>query len=148
VTRVTLAMTRAEREEFLAGVHVGVLSVDDPGHGPLTVPIWYAYRPGGTVDVVTGGQSIKARCLRTAGRFSLCAQDETPPYSYVSVEGPITASGDTVSADERRAMAYRYLGPEFGDLYLAATEVDAADSVVFRMTPERWLTTDFAKQFG
>jgi hypothetical protein len=45
-------------------------------------------------------------------------------------------------------MAYRYLGPEFGDLYLAATEVDAADSVVFRMTPERWLTTDFAKQFG
>ncbi|MGA2474319.1 MAG: pyridoxamine 5'-phosphate oxidase family protein, partial [Acidimicrobiales bacterium] len=114
-------MTPAEREEFLAGVHVGVLSVDDPGHGPLTVPIWYAYRPGGTVDVVTGGHSVKARCLRAAGRFSLCAQDETPPYSYVSVEGPITAGGDTVSADERRAMAYRYLDPEFGDLYLAAT---------------------------
>src|SRR5271157_3950917 len=69
--RVTLAMTPTEREQFLAGVHVGILSVNDPGRAPLTVPIWYAYRPGGTVDVVTGGQSVKARCLRAAGRFSL-----------------------------------------------------------------------------
>jgi len=141
-------MTPTEREQFLAGVHVGILSVNDPGRAPLTVPIWYAYRPGGTVDVVTGGQSVKARCLRAAGRFSLCAQNETPPYSYVSVEGPITATADTVSPGERRALAYRYLGREFGDLYLAATEQDAVHSVVFRMTPERWLTTDFAKQFG
>ena len=84
-------MTTAEREAFLAGVHVGILSVDDPGRGPLTVPVWYAYEPGGTVDVITGGQSVKARRLRAAGRFSLCAQIETPPYRYVSVEGPITA---------------------------------------------------------
>jgi nitroimidazol reductase NimA-like FMN-containing flavoprotein (pyridoxamine 5'-phosphate oxidase superfamily) len=141
-------MTRAEREAFLAGVHVGVLSVDDPGHGPLTVPVWYAYEPGGTVDVVTGGQSAKAHRLRAAGRFALCAQTEAPPYAYVSVEGPITAVEDTVSADERRAMAHRYLGPDFGDLYLEATAEDAASSVVFRMAPERWRTTDFTKQFG
>jgi nitroimidazol reductase NimA-like FMN-containing flavoprotein (pyridoxamine 5'-phosphate oxidase superfamily) len=141
-------MSKEEREGFLAGVHVGVLSVDDPGHGPLSVPVWYAYEPGGTVDVVTGGQSAKARRLRAAGRFALCAQTEAPPYAYVSVEGPITAVEDTVSPDERRAMAYRYLGPEFGDLYLEATAEDAAGSVVFRMSPERWLTTDFTKQFG
>ena len=48
-------MTTPEREAFLAGVHVGVLGVDDPGHGPLTVPVWYSYEPGGTVDVITGG---------------------------------------------------------------------------------------------
>jgi nitroimidazol reductase NimA-like FMN-containing flavoprotein (pyridoxamine 5'-phosphate oxidase superfamily) len=140
-------MTTQEREAFLAGVHVGVLSVDDPGHGPLTVPVWYAYEPGGSVDVITGGRSAKARCLRAAGRFSLCAQTEVPPYSYVSVEGPVVAV-EPAGLDERRSMAYRYLGAELGDLYLAATAEDAADSVVFRMTPERWLTTDFAKQFG
>ncbi len=145
---MTLAMTTTEREVFLAGVHVGVLSVEDPGRGPLAVPVWYAYAPGGTVDIITGGQSAKARCLRAAGRFSLCAQTETPPYSYVSVEGPITATESTVNPEERRAMAYRYLGSEFGDLYLAATAEDAAQSVVFRMSPERWLTTDFSKQFG
>lgn len=141
-------MTMTERETFLADVHVGILSVDDPGRAPLAVPVWYAYAPGGTVDVVTGGHSVKARLLRAARRFSLCAQTETPPYRYVSVEGPITAMADTVNPEERRALAHRYLGAELGELYLAATEADAADSVAFRMAPERWRTTDYGKQFG
>jgi len=141
-------MTTAEREAFLADVHVGILSVDDPGRAPLAVPVWYAYAPGATVDVVTGGHSVKARLLRAAGRFSLCAQTETPPYRYVSVEGPVTAVADAVEPDERRALAHRYLGAELGELYLAATEADAADSVVFRMAPERWRTTDYGKQLG
>ena len=145
---VSLTMTRAEREAFLAGVHVGILSVADPGHGPLTVPVWYSYAPGSTIDIVTGGTSRKARCLRAAGRFSLCVQTEEAPYRYVSVEGPISATRSSVTADERRALAYRYLGPEFGELYLAATEGDAGASVLFSMSPERWLSTDYAKQFG
>jgi len=145
---MSLTMTSTERETFLAGVHVGILSVDEPGRGPLTVPVWYAYRPGGTVDIITGAQSAKARRLRAAGRCSVCAQTEEPPYGYVSVEGPVSAEESTVSPDERRAMAYRYLGPELGDLYLAATAEDAAQSIVFRLSPERWLTTDFSKQFG
>ena len=45
-------------------------------------------------------------------------------------------------------LAYRYLGAEIGDLYLAATAADAPHSVVFRMAPEHWRTTDYAKQFG
>ena len=104
---VALTMTSAEREEFLAGLHVGILSVDDPGRGPLTVSVWYTYAPGETVNVITGGQSVKAQRLRAAGRFSLSAQTETVPYRYVSVEGPITAYDDTVAADERRAVAAR-----------------------------------------
>ena len=35
------AMTKAEREAFLADVHVAVLAVDEPGRGPLSLPIWY-----------------------------------------------------------------------------------------------------------
>jgi nitroimidazol reductase NimA-like FMN-containing flavoprotein (pyridoxamine 5'-phosphate oxidase superfamily) len=69
---VTLTMTTAEREEFLAGLHVAVLGVDEPGRGPLIIPVWYSYAPGETVNVVTGGQSVKAQLLRAAGRFSLC----------------------------------------------------------------------------
>ena len=145
---MTLAMTPHERETFLAGVHVGVFSVEEPGRGPLTVPVWYAYEPGGTVNVITDGQSLKARRLRDAGRCSLCAQSEEPPYRYVSVEGPVTVVEPTVDADERRAMAHRYLGAEIGDLYLAATEDEGTRSVVFRVSPEHWRTTDFAKQFG
>jgi hypothetical protein len=141
-------MSPTERETFLAGVHVGVLSVDDPGHGPLTVPVWYAYEPGGTLDVVTGRESRKARCLRAAGRFSLCAQNETPPYGYVSIEGLIAGIVDPVPPGVRQALAYRYLGQEFGDLYLAATEDSAPEQALFRLAPERWRSTDYAKQYG
>jgi nitroimidazol reductase NimA-like FMN-containing flavoprotein (pyridoxamine 5'-phosphate oxidase superfamily) len=141
-------MTRAEREEFLAGVHVGIISVDDPGHGPLSVPVWYTYEPGGTVDVLTDGQSRKARQMRAAGRFTLCVQTESIPYCYVSVEGPITLIRDTVSTEERRLLAYRYLGQELGDRYLAAASEDVSESAVFRMSPERWFTADFSRQFG
>jgi PPOX class probable F420-dependent enzyme len=142
-------MTRTEREAFLAGVHVGVLAVADPGQGPLAVPVWYAYEPGGTVDIITGTGTRKAETMRAAGRVSLCVQTETAPYQYVSVEGPLAAPGQAAATPaERRAMAYRYLGQEFGDLYLAATAEQAEDSVVFRMRPEHWRTTDFAKQFG
>jgi PPOX class probable F420-dependent enzyme len=142
---VTLTMSVAEREDFLAALHVAVLSVDDPGRGPLAVPVWYSYVPGGTVDVITGGQSVKARLLRAAGRLSLCVQNESMPYRYVSVEGPITALDETVSADERRALAHRYLGAEGGDLYIASTQEQAAGSVAFRMSPERWRTADYGK---
>jgi hypothetical protein len=145
---MTIAMTPPERETFLAGVHVGVLSVDDPGRAPLTVPVWYAYEPGGTVDVITGRDSVKAHRLRAAGRFSLCAQTEAPPYGYVSVEGPVTDILDPALPESLRTMAYRYLGPEFGELYLDATKDNALDSVMFRLAPERWRTADFTKQYG
>ena len=41
------AMTKEEREAFLADLHVGVISIAEEGRGPLTVPIWYSYEPGG-----------------------------------------------------------------------------------------------------
>jgi hypothetical protein len=145
---MTPTMTLGEREAFLAGVHVGVLAVDDPGHGPLAVPVWYAYEPGGTVDIKTDTESRKASSMRAAGRASLCAQSETAPYKYVSVEGPLTVMGENLGPGEMRAMAHRYLGAETGDLYLAATAEDAARNVAFRMSPQRWFTADFASQFG
>jgi nitroimidazol reductase NimA-like FMN-containing flavoprotein (pyridoxamine 5'-phosphate oxidase superfamily) len=32
------SMTKAEREAFLADVHVGVLAVDEPGRRPMSAP--------------------------------------------------------------------------------------------------------------
>jgi PPOX class probable F420-dependent enzyme len=137
-------MSRDEREEFLAGMHVGVLSVASAdGGGPLTVPVWYAYRPGGTVDVITGDETRKAVAIRAAGRFSLCAQDEQPPYKYVTVEGPFTI--ERVSHDERLSMARRYLGVRGGDQYVSANPTN--DQIVIRMTPEHWLSVDYGKAY-
>jgi nitroimidazol reductase NimA-like FMN-containing flavoprotein (pyridoxamine 5'-phosphate oxidase superfamily) len=47
---MTLTMTKEEREAFLAAVHVAVISVAEDGHGPLMVPIWYSYEPGGRCE--------------------------------------------------------------------------------------------------
>jgi len=139
---MSVTMTREEREQFLVGVHVGVLSVASvDGGGPLAVPVWYAYQPGGTVNVITGGGTRKATAIRASGRFSLCAQDERPPYRYVTVEGPVTI--EEVGQDERLELARRYLGLEGGDAYVAANPVGG--QVVFRMTPEHWSAVDFSK---
>ena len=88
---MSLKMTLDERESFLADVHVGIISIEDRGRGPLAAPIWYAYEPGGTVAIVTQEKSRKGRLLRRVERFSLCAQTEQPPYKYVNVEGPIVS---------------------------------------------------------
>jgi PPOX class probable F420-dependent enzyme len=142
---MSATMTREERQQFLAGVHVGVLSVASvDGRGPLAVPVWYSYQPGGTVDVITGGSTRKAAAIRAAGRFSLCAQDERPPYKYVTVEGPVTV--EEAKHDERLDLARRYLGPEDGDAYVSMNPTGG--QIVFRMTPERWLTVDYSKVYG
>jgi hypothetical protein len=146
VTYVDLAMSVEDREKFLADLHVGVLGVHDPRgvSAPLLVPVWYGYRPGGDVLVETSRESVKARLLRAAGRFSLCAQKETPPYQYVSVEGPIVAVDDPLVPAEREALAHRYLDSETAAAYLQANGHQLAEDILFRMRPQRWRTADFA----
>ena len=142
---MSLAMTKEERESFLADVHVGVISVAEDGQGPLTVPIWYSYEPGGEVRVITARMSRKGQLLERAGRFTLCVQTETPPYKYVSVEGSIVAIEAADLERDRRPLARRYLGAVLGDRYIESTR-DAVGNVLVRMRPERWLTVDYAKQ--
>lgn len=143
---MSLKMSKTEREKFLAELHVGVISIAEEGRGPLCAPIWYEYEPGGELWILTGRDSRKGRLLQDAGRFSLVAQTETPPYQYVSVEGPITSIEKPDLDRHERPMAHRYLGQEFGDSYIESTRTDSnADSILVRMRPERWLTTDYSK---
>jgi len=145
---MSLAMSRTEREAFLAETHVAIVAIPDDGRAPLTVPVWYQYTPGGEVRFATGGESRKARLLRRAGRASLCVQTETPPYLYVSVEGAVTLDRVDFERDIRE-MALRYLGPQVGEGYLAATYPNRATEaeVLVRLRPERWWSADFRK-FG
>ena len=140
-------MTKEEREQFLADVRVGVLSIADGERGPLTVPVWYDYEPGGTLWFLTSPSSMKGKRLSMVSRVSLCVQTEDAPYKYVSVEGPLTDEGPVDRERDSRPMAHRYLGKEFGDAYVAGTS-ERDTSHVFRMTPERWLTVDYAKMGG
>jgi nitroimidazol reductase NimA-like FMN-containing flavoprotein (pyridoxamine 5'-phosphate oxidase superfamily) len=144
-----LSMTRAEREAFLAGVHVGVLSVAEPGRGPLSAPISYGYEPGGEIWLVTGRDSRKGKLLAPGVRVALVAQSEEAPYRYVSVEGPVTSVVPSPGEAEERRLAHRYLGPKLGDAYVASTaERRAAEpNVLVRIRPERWLSVDYRKAY-
>ena len=142
---MSLAMTKQERETFLADLHVAIISIPEEGRGPLTVPIWYSYEPGAELRVVTPMTSRKAQLLRRAGRFSVCVQTETPPYKYVSVEGPVVAIEPADDERDRRPLAHRYLGAQRGDRYIAETLGKYGGEVLIRMLPQRWLTVDYTK---
>jgi len=136
-------MTVEEREAFLAEVHVGVLSVEEPGRGPLALPIWYRFADG-VVEMGMDGGSLKAKLLRDAGRATLTVQTEVPPYKFASVEGPVDVRHEQRDDLE---MASRYLGPELGAWY-AENNPSTEASVLAVLTPEHWRTFDFGKVMG
>ncbi|MCZ6854754.1 MAG: pyridoxamine 5'-phosphate oxidase family protein [Gammaproteobacteria bacterium] len=134
-------MTQQEKEQFLADLHVGVLGINRSDLGPLTVPIWYSYEPGGELQFITGRQSAKGKLLDEGVRVTLCAQNEDPPYQYVSVEGAIVSISP--EDGEILPMAKRYLGEERGSAY--AEQSNEANSVVVRVLPDNWLAVDYGK---
>lgn len=136
------SMSQAEKEAFLADLHVGVIGINDPDHGPLTVPIWYDYQPGGELWIITGSQSRKGKLLTPGSRVSLAAQTEDAPYKYVSIEGPVTAI-EATDAATLLAMAQRYLGEAMGATYAQGSNL--SEQVTVRIQPQRWLAVDYAK---
>ncbi len=141
---MSLIMSKEEREAFLADLHVAVFSVAEGNNGTLTAPIWYWYDEGGEPWILTGENSRKGKLLMEAKRFCLCVQTETPPYKYVSVEGPVSAIEQPDLEKHARPLSRRYLGDEMGDAYIEQ-DPELKGQILVRMKPERWLTTDYAK---
>ena len=140
---MSLTMSSSERESFLSDLHVGIISIPRAAKGPLTVPIWYDYQPGGDVWVITDTDSIKGKLLAKASRISLCAQTEAAPYQYVSIEGPFTSRPST--QEELLAMAIRYLGEEQGQAYAANSAGGGEGSIIVSIAPETWYSVDYNK---
>lgn len=137
-----MALSVHEREQFLAEPHVAALSVSaGPGRGPLTVPVWYQYTPGGEVWLLTSPDSRKVRLIEQTGRFSLMAQRIEPTQRYVCVEGPVTRTAPRTDA-LLLEMTQRYLRPEKVPSYVDYAKTELADEVAMYMQPERWLSAD------
>jgi len=138
-------MSRDEREEFLAGIHVGVLTADEPGRGPLSVPVWYLYERGGDVIVVTRPEARKAKLLVTGARVAFCVQSEEMPPKYVTIQGLVVAADPADVARDVKPVVRKYLGPEVGDGYVDATRPNGTNEIVVRIKPERWYSRDFGR---
>ena len=146
-------MTEEERERFLAGPHVAVLSIARGGGlPPHATPVWYAYEPGGDVTFFTGTQgrrSRKAGLVRAAGVVSMTVQREEFPYGYVTVEGTVVGEEKPPSIERALAVAGRYV-PEDQARAFAEAEVGhpSGEFVLFAVRPDRWLTFDFSDETG
>ncbi len=138
-------MTREEREMFLAGVHVGVVSVDDPGRGPLSVPVWYLYEPGGEIVLVTRPEARKARLLAVGVRVSFLVQSEDLPPKYVTIQGSVVSAAPADIARDLKPVVRKYLGAEVGDAYVDNTRPDGTDEIVVRIRPQHWFSRDFGR---
>lgn len=137
-----MALTREQREQFLAEPHIAALAVDaGEGRAPLAVPIWYQYKPGGDIWIMTGRDSRKHELIRAAGRFSLLVERLEPTIRYVSVEGPVVDTRPGTVEDLREISA-RYLPAEKVDGYVEFASKNHGEQVIIRVRPERWVTSD------
>jgi nitroimidazol reductase NimA-like FMN-containing flavoprotein (pyridoxamine 5'-phosphate oxidase superfamily) len=138
-----LRMASDERLHFLREARVGVLGVDRPGRPPLLTPLWFAIDDGSepTAVMVTSASSEKAGLLAGGGWASLCVHDDTPPYRFVVVGGPVRV--EPPDPRVRRLIAERYMPAADVDGYLAMTA--DAPMVVLRLQLERWHSNDFAR---
>lgn len=134
---------QADKEAFLSGLHVCMLAVPQPGKGPLLAPIWYNYEPGGQATFIIGPDSRKARLLSKGTRVSLCAQNEAPPYAYVSIEGPVVAIAPCTQ-EALKNMAVRYLGEQDGERY-ANSMPGIETALLVSVRPDIWLGVDFSR---
>ncbi|MGX1775749.1 pyridoxamine 5'-phosphate oxidase family protein [Nocardia brasiliensis] len=136
-----MALTLKERQEFLAQPHIAALSVAaGPDRGPLSVPVWYQYAPGGEPWVLTGADSQKMSAINAAGRFTLMVQRTEPSVRYVTVEGPVSKITPITDALHHE-MVERYLSGDAVDAYLKQA-ADFGEQVVVYLRPEHWLSKD------
>ncbi|CAJ1498694.1 pyridoxamine 5'-phosphate oxidase family protein [[Mycobacterium] holstebronense] len=137
-----MALSKDEREHFLAEPHIAALSVNaGAGRGPLTVPIWYQYAPGGEPWVLTGAGSRKAQLIEAAGSFSLMVERTEPTLRYVAVDG--TVSRIEPGTEELHAeLAHRYLPPDRAKKFLEYALAELGEQVVIYLRPQHWISAD------
>lgn len=137
-----MGLSKDDREQFLAESHIAALSVyAGTDRGPLTVPIWYQYTPGGDLWFNTGSGSRKHRLIESSGYVSLMVERVQPTVRYVAVDGPVLRI-EPGTDDQLVEMTKRYLAPEKVDGYLEVARREHGESVAVFVKPEHWLSAD------
>ena len=137
-----MALSKEEREQFLAEPHIAALSVyAGDSRGPLTVPIWYQYSPGGEPWILTGAGSRKERLIAATGFFSLMVERLEPTTRYVAVDGAVSRIEPGTDA-QMEELTYRYLSGEAAENYLKFARDNLGDHVAIYLQPQHWLSSD------
>lgn len=111
----------------------GVATVRRDGRAHAA-PVWFTL-DGDDLVFTTGADTVKGRGLRRTGRAAVVVDDPSPPFGFVSLEGPVTVSEvlDEVLTWTTRISA-RYVGAEAAEAFGRRTTIPG--TLLVRVTPE------------
>ncbi len=128
-------MTQPEWQAFvMEGTRTAKVATTRKDGRPHVVPVWFVL-DGDDVVFTTGASSVKGQTLRRDPLACLCVDDQTPPFSFVMIEGTVELSTDL---DELRRVATRigarYMGAERAEEFGARNAAEGELLVRLRPT--------------
>ena len=113
-------MTKDEIKKFLLqGTFTGKLGTINKDGTPHGVPIWYTVDEEDKIIFNTGDKSVKAKNIRRDNRVRLCIDDQTPLFSFVTIDGiaELISSEPSELYKWAKIIAARYMGNDMSEVY-------------------------------
>ncbi|MFB7408415.1 PPOX class F420-dependent oxidoreductase [Streptomyces sp. NPDC056202] len=109
-------MSDAQWRTFVSeGTRTGKLATVRDDGSPHVVPIWFLL-DGDEFVFNTGKETVKGRNLARDGRVSLCVDDDTPPFAFVSLSGRAELTEDPTELRRWAGrIGARYMGEDRAD---------------------------------
>ena len=133
--------TKEIRKFLLQGTLTGKLGTVKKDGSPHVVPIWFILDDTNdetknlNIFFMTGNMSVKARNIHINNRVSICIDDQTPPFSFVTVYG--VAEIQQFNRNElfkwATKIAERYMGKDNAESY--GTRNSAEGELLVRVKP-------------
>ena len=129
-------MTLEEAKSFLlTGTRTGKLASVRADGRPHLAPVWFLL-DGDDLIFTTWHESVKAHNIQREPRLSLCVDDQTPPYSFVIVEGTAVIEEDPAALKQwATRIAARYMGEDLAESYGQRNAVPG--ELLVRLTPTK-----------
>ena len=113
-------MSKDEVRNFLLkGTFTGKLGTINKNGTPHVVPIWFTLDDEDNIIFNTDGKSIKAQNILRDNRVRICVDDQTPLYSFVTIDGiaDIISDKPTEIFTWAKIIAARYMGNDKAEEY-------------------------------
>jgi PPOX class probable F420-dependent enzyme len=117
------------------GTRTGKLGYVASDGRPLVAPVWFVV-DGHQLVFNTDKHSAKGRALVRDPRVVICVDDQSPPYSFVQVQGTASMSEDPDELlDTATRIGARYMGADRANEYGRRNGVPG--ELVVRVTPTK-----------
>jgi PPOX class probable F420-dependent enzyme len=129
-------MSDAERRAFLTeGTRTAKLATVRKDGRPHVTPVWFVLDDQDRIVFNTGATSLKGKALRRDPRVAMAVDDQTPPYSFVVIDGvaELSADLDDMLVWATR-IAGRYMGLDKAEVYGRRNAVEG--ELLVTVTPD------------